>query len=111
MYLSSTALTTAAAAAAVLLVARSAQGTIIGLAIPATVAPGTNFPLVIASQDTAEPVTDISLALGFISGTASGDDGLGTFLKALPLGKSMETTGTQSLKVYSTRLRANEKNE
>lgn len=76
-----------AVSAALLLFAAPAQGTIIGLAIPATVAPGTNFPLVIVSQDTPEPVTDVTLALGFTSGVST-DNALGTFLGALPLGES-----------------------
>lgn len=75
-----------AVSAALLLGTSPAQGTIIGLAIPATVAPGTNFPLVIASQDTPDIVQDVSLALGFTSGAAT-DNALGTFLGALPLGK------------------------
>lgn len=86
MPLSSIVLTSVSAA--LLLAISPAHGTIIGLAIPATVAPGTNFPLVVASQDTVEPVTDISLALGFTSGAATGN-ALGTFLKALPLGQSL----------------------
>lgn len=79
-----------AVSAALLLCASPAQGTIIGLAIPATVAPGTNFPLVIASQDTPDIVQDVSLALGFTSGVAT-DNALGTFLDALPLGKLSPT--------------------
>lgn len=61
---------------------------IIGLAIPATVAPGAQFNLIIASQDQVEETRDISLALGFIPGTLSKAQGnvLGTLIGTLPLG-------------------------